>query len=276
MTRVLTLLIALALGAAALAGLVVLSGRGDLLQPRGLQARVDIQTFPLPSGFGADPQLLSDYLLRELDDRASRDVALRVTLSSDGLEKLREVALPRLMSPAVTRGLMEQSGPLAEILSLADVRSVAEVQVTNRSGDALSDVAITLPGALIAEDGEGQPRELRQTAAGITALEFGTMAAGESAVARVWLDRAPGDAVPLDDAGSEVQGYVPLATGISLGSEGGAHGRVILTGGTDWPGVELESLPAVRWGIAGLLFLLLCGCLLAVVFSLRPSRAMRA
>ena len=276
MTRILTLLIALALGAAALAGLAVLSGRGELLQPRALQARVDVTSFPLPSGFGADPEFLADYLLQEIDARAESDVALRVTLGADGVTRLREVALPRLMSSTVTRGMMERSGPLAEILSLTNVRAVADVRVLNASGGPAEDVALTLPGALMAEDSAGQPLTLRATAAGIPALEFGSLAAGESAIARVWLDRASGDPTPLDDAGQEIAGYVPLATGISVGAAGGTRGRVMLTGGADWPGVELESLPSVRWGITGLLFLLLCASVVALVFALRPTRSLRA
>ena len=92
----------------------------------------------------------------------------------------------------VVREMIRDIPPLAKILSVAEFKFTGRIKVTNR-GAARNDVALTLPGALLAEADSGTV-EITTTSSGLTALTLGDMAADEERVLRVWLGQAAVDA----------------------------------------------------------------------------------
>ena len=117
----------------------------------------------------------------------------------------------------------------------------ARVVVVNR-GDARSDVALTLPGAILAEAATGSA-EIEATSTGLTAVKLGDMAAGETRLLWVWLG----------------QGAVDAGTGfgkqVLLGDAAGTAGRVWVYGRGAWQGADLQAMPAARWMVGGVLVL---------------------
>lgn len=107
-----------------------------------------------------------------------------------------------------------------------------------RSGAAAQDVALTVPGALLAEV-DGEKIRITPTSTGIAALELGSMAAGQAHEVTLWLD----DSALSADLGQSIR----------LGAAAGQRGRVLLWGAQGWFGADLEALRWSRWLIGGLL-----------------------
>lgn len=246
-----------AIGAAAISfvGLLAMAGTLRALVSPGLTAEVQLSEFPLPKDFGLEPQIVADFLVEELTRRGTEDIALRFALGESGQEKLAEIVIPRLVSPALVRAMIARIEPLANALSVGSFRLTARVAVRN-SGPARSDVALTVPGAALVEDETGRT-EIVQTESGLTALALGEMASGEERSLRVWLDEA------ALAAGAD------LGRQVRLGDGSGARGRVWMSGhGTRWQGEDLQAIAAARWLVSGVLALVFIGSVLAVVILL--------
>ena len=224
-----------------LTGILAMTGvlRGLVLTP--LSAEVHLTDYPLPTGFGLEPQIVADFLTDELTTRAKDNIALRLALGTDGQKKLIEIAIPRLVSSAVVRDMIKNIKPLANVLSVGEFRLAARVVVVNR-GDARSDVALTLPGAILAEAATGSA-EIEATSTGLTAVKLGDMAAGETRLLWVWMGQGAVDA----GAGFGKQ--------VLLGDAGGTVGRVWVYGQGAWQGADLQAMPAARWMVGGVLVL---------------------
>ena len=96
-------------------------------------------------------------------------------------------------------------------------------------GAARNDVALTLPGALLAEADSGTV-EITTTSSGLTALTLGDMAADEERVLRVWLGQA------AVDAGAT------LRQSVLLGDGAGEMGRVWIYDQANWQGADLQAI----------------------------------
>lgn len=263
--RVVALLLAAGLGLPAGYGLLALSGRWAVLPE--VSARIEVTPFPLPAGLRIDPELVAGYLSEEMRARVETDTALRIALGTEGRERLRDIAIPRLLNTGLVRGMIREVRPLADLLDLGNFRAVAAVRVENL-GDAPVAAAITLPGALRAEDASGARIEVAATAAGVPALRLDVLAPGEERRLTVWLDRGLDSPAPADAAG---EAAVPLREGAALAVEGGGRGRLLLTGAADWPGADLEALPWARRAIMGLLIAALAGAAAVAGLALRPA-----
>lgn len=226
-----------ALGALILSlfGLLAMTGTLRQLASPDLSAEVHLDEFPLPPGFGLEPQEVADFLVQELTMRATDDIALRLALGTDGQTKLIEVVIPRLVNSVVVRDMIAQIKPLANVLSVGAFRLSGRVVITNR-GPARSDVALTLPGLLLAEGGE-----VEATSNGMTALRLDELAAGEVRVVKVWLGEAA------------LQAGADLRRQLLLGDGAGSRGRVWLYGPGPWAGEDLQAIPPARWAVAGML-----------------------
>lgn len=272
MTRLLALLLALVTGAAALAGVLVLSGHNTWFTGRALVARVDVAEFPLPEEFGLEPSSFSAYLTQTLQDRARSDIALRVTIGTKAVAELVEIGVPRLVSTAMVRGMNEDYAALADLLAISNIAATAMIEVTNDTGADLADVALTLPGALRVMPKDEAVGRLLPTQAGTMALELGNLPAGAHWRGTAWLDRDFDTRAPTDDAGRLTDpGWLGLHEGIAVGAAEGLRGRVLLSGDPSWPGRLLEAMPLLRWVITALLFLQFAAAVLLVFFALRPT-----
>ncbi len=201
-----------------------------------LRAEVQVTDYPLPAGFGIEPELVAEFLSASLRKRAGEDIALRFSLGTEGLKRLQEIALPRLMNVVVVRSMIRDVKPLNDLLAVGDFRRAAQIVVTN-AGAAATDVALTLPGAVLAEAG-GATVPVLTTDTGLTAIALGDMAAGEVRALTVWLGA---DAVGLD-----------LGDSTRIGATG-RRGQVLLTGQGGWAGTGLEALPWARWTVNAVL-----------------------
>ena len=217
------------------AGLLAMTGTLRQLASSDLSAEVHLAEFPLPQGFGLEPQEVADFLVLELTERATDDIALRLALGSDGQRRLIEVAIPRLVNAVVVRDMIAEIKPLHNVLSVGGFRLSGQVVITNR-GDARSDVALTLPGLLLAEGGE-----VETTSNGMTALHLDELAAGEVRVVKVWLGEPA------------VQAGAGLRRQLLLGDGAGSRGRVWLYAPGPWAGADLQAIPPARWAVAGML-----------------------
>lgn len=234
------------------AGLLAMAGGLRGLASADLTAEVELANFPLPRDFGLEPQVVTDFLVGELTRRGTDDIALRLALGEDGQKKLADVVIPRLVSSAVVRDMITKIKPLANVLSVGAFRASAHVVVHN-AGAARSEVALTMPAALMVEAETGTA-EITQTSTGLTALVLGDMAQGEVRVLRVWLAEAAGPAI-----GDQIR----------LGDAAGARGQVWVFGqGAAWQGQDLQAMPAARWAISGVLALVFLSSALTVVVAL--------
>ena len=242
-----------ALGALILSvvGLLAMTGGLRNLASPGLSAELHLARFPLPQGFGLEPQEVADFMVVELTERATDDIALRLALGTDGQKKLIEVVIPRLVNSVVVRDMIAEIKPLNNVLSVGAFRLAGQVTVTNR-GEARKDVALTLPGLLLAEGGG-----IETTENGLTALTLGEMAAGETRVVPVWL----GEAAQAAGAG--------LSRQVRLGDGAGARGRVWIFGPEGgWTGADLQAIPAARWVVGGVLAIVALASGLVLVMAL--------
>lgn len=230
------LLFSLALTLAAGIGLIVLAGQGKALFAPSLQAELTVQDFIVPSGFGLDPEGVAGFMTDELRQRLADDVGIRMSLKPDVMKKVKDIVLPRLMNVVAVQSMMREIPELSAILDIGSFRRT--VRGTVHSAVAAQDVALTVPGALLAEV-DGKKIRLTPTSTGITALELGAMTAGQGREVTLWL---------YDSARSDDLGRL-----IKLGAAGGQRGQVLLWGAHGWFGADMEALRWSRWLIGGLL-----------------------
>ena len=253
---------ALALAALAMGGLLSMTGSLRNLISPPLTAEVRLAQFQLPSGFGLEPQEIADFLVSNLTKRAETDIALRLAMGTDEQARLIEVGIPRLVSSSLVRDMIRDIPPLAKVLSIAEFRIAARVTVANR-GAARTDVALTLPGAVLAEADSGTVAIIT-TSSGLTALTLGDMAAGEKRVLRVWLGQA------AIDAGAA------LGPSVLIGDGSGQTGRVWIYDEADWQGADLQVIPPARWVIATVLLLVFVTASLTAAFGVISALKRRA
>ena len=241
----------------AMGGLLSMTGtlRGLISPP--LTAEVRLAEFQLPGSFGLEPQEVADFLVGKLTKRAETDIALRLAMGTEGQSRLIDLVIPRLVSPSVVREMIRDIPPLAKILSVAEFKFTGRIKVTNR-GAARNDVALTLPGALLAEADSGTV-EITTTSSGLTALTLGDMAADEERVVRVWLGQA------AVDAGAT------LRQSVLLGDGAGEMGRVWIYDQVNWQGADLQAIAPARWMIAAVLLLVFVAAALTVAFGLMTA-----
>jgi len=230
------ILFSLGLTLAAGMGLFVLSGKGRTLLAPSLQAELVVQNFLVPPGFGLDPDRVAGFMAAELKQRLEDDVAIRVTLKPDVIKKVKDIVLPRLMNVVAVQSMMRDIPELSAILDIGTFRRT--VSGTVRSISAMQDVALTVPGALLAVV-DGDKVKITTTSTGLKALELGSMAAGQSHEVTLWLD--------------EGALHADLGRSIKLGAAEGLRGRVLLWGDQDWFGADMEALRWTRWLVGGVL-----------------------
>lgn len=244
---------AVALAGLSMAGLLTLTGTLREIVSTPLTAEVRLAPFQLPTGFGLEPQEVADYLVADMTKRAENDIALRLAMGTEAKTQLIEIGIPRLVTASVVRNMIEDIPPLARVLSVAEFKMAARVVVTN-AGAARQDVALTLPGIVLAEADSGAVA-ITTTSSGLTALRLGDMAAGETRVLRVWLGQA------AVDAGAA------LGRSVLIGDGAGQIGRVWIFDQERWQGADLQAMPPARWGIAAVLLLVFVTASLFVVFA---------
>ncbi len=230
------ILVSLSLTLAAGLGLLVLSGAGRVLMAPSLQAELVVQDFLVPPGFGLDPKRVAGFMADQLTERLGNDVALRMTLKPDVLKKVKDIVLPRLMNVVVVQSMMHDIPELSAILDIGAFRRT--VRGTVHSTSAVQDVALTVPGALLAEV-DGTKVKVPTTSTGLKALELGAMTAGQNHEITVWLDES---ALSVD-----------LGRTVKLGAADGLRGRVLLWGDQGWFGADMEALRWSRWVVGAVL-----------------------
>ena len=256
------LLVALGLILSSALGLLVMAGgaRGLLSPP--LQAELAVQDFPTPPDMGVDPARVAGYMAKELQQRVDDDLGIQLTLKSEAVKKVKEIVLPRIMNSVVVEAMMQDIPELSALLNLGSFRRTVSGSVT--SGNAADDVALTVPGALLAAV-DGKKVKVTTTSTGMAALELGPMTAGQSHQVTLWLDaRATG---------------VDLGQSILLGAASGQRGRVLLWGDHGWFGADVEALRWGRWLIGADLGAVLAFGLASLILPLltrRQDRARRA
>lgn len=224
---------ALAVFLACAGGVAAFWGLTRLVAPARLSAEVRLDPLVLPSGIFVDPQIVADDLTRHLTEQAERDVAIRMTLGKDNVAKMLEVVFPRLVTSTAIGGMFQRIPSLKGILSLGQFRAAARISVANLGPTRLEDVAMTLPGALVAETADGRALEIHVSKAGPRAVRIGTLEPGAR------LDFAAWTTSPPDAPG--------MAEAIRLGAAGGAAGAVTLYAGEGWLGEPLAAQPWARW-----------------------------
>lgn len=220
----------------ALLGLLVLSGGARFIAAPKLEARLVVQDYPVPAGFGIDPNRVAGFMAEKLQQRVDDDIAMRLSLKPDELRKVKEIVLPRLMNVVVVQAMMKEIPELSAILELGDVQLTVSGQVM--TSEDLEDVALTIPGALLAEV-NGEKLQVTTTSTGMTALALGNMAAGQKHSVTIWL----GDEALNQDLGRTIR----------IGAAKGERGRVLLWGSQGWFGADLEALRWSRWLIGAIL-----------------------
>lgn len=256
--RLWNLLLSACLVLAAGLGLVVLSGGAQGLLAPSLEARLKVQEFPVPKDLGIDPDRVADFMANQLAERLEGDVAMRLTLKPDVLKKVKTIVLPRLMNVVVVNAMMHDIPELSAMLDLGAFRRT--VSGTVATSKAAQDVALTVPGALLAEV-DGQKVKLTTTSTGMTALALGDMAAGQVHEVTIWLGEAA--------VGSD------LGRTILLGAETSTRGRVLLWGAQGWFGADLEALRWSRWLIGAILGGTLLFGLASLILPLLTGRQAR-
>jgi hypothetical protein len=217
-------------------GLLIMSGHARALLAPALQAELVVQEFPLPPDMGVDPARVAEFMAIELQGRLEDDIAIRLMLEGDALDRVRDIVLPRLMNVVAVQTMMDGIPELSALLDLGSFRRTVSGEV-HSSGPA-PDVALTVPGALLASV-DGALVGITTTSTGLTALELGPMAAGDRRQVVLWLD---------DSAGTG-----DLGRSIRLGAADGQRGRVLLSGARGWFGADVEALRWGRWVIGGVL-----------------------
>jgi len=217
-------------------GLLVLSGNARGLNAPTLEARLVVRDFPVPTGFGIDPDRVGDFMAEQLSRRLDEDVALRLTLKPGTRDKVKELVLPRLMNVVVVQAMMNDIPELSAILNIGDFHRTVTGQITTTK--QANDVALTVPGALLAEV-NGEKVKLINTSTGMVALNLGDMEPGQVHTVTIWLGE--------DSLNSD------LGRTIRVGAEAGMRGRVLLWGTQGWFGADLEAIRWSRWLVGMLL-----------------------
>lgn len=223
------------IGTAAISLLVLSGGARGLFAP-ALQAELVVQDFPVPPGFGIDPTRVAGFMADQLRQRLQDDIAIRMTLKNDVLKKVKDIVLPRLMNVVAVQTMMHDIPELSAILDIGKFHRT--LSGTVRSAGAAQDVALTVPGALLAQV-DGVKVKVVTTSTGLQALELGAMTAGQSHQITLWLD--------------ETALTVDMGKMVALGAADGQRGRVLLWGDRGWFGADVEALRWARWVIGGLL-----------------------
>lgn len=249
---------ALALILSSALGLLVMAGGArDLLSPP-LQAELAVQDFPTPPGMAVDPDKVATYMAKELQQRADDDIAIRMLLKPDMLARVKDVVLPRLLNVVAVQQMLHDIPELSALVDLGSFHRTVSGSVT--SAGAASDVALTVPGALLAVV-DGQKVKVTKTSTGMAALELGAMTAGQSHQITLWLD----DSATRTDLGQS----------ILLGAADDQRGRVLLWGDHGWFGADVEALRWSRWLIGADLAAVLAFGLASLILPLLSRRQSR-
>lgn len=217
-------------------GLMVMSGNARGLMAPALQAELVVQDFPIPPDMGVDPDQVATFMANDLRQRLEDDLAIRLTLKADIVKKVKDVVLPRLMNVVVVQSMLHEIPELSALLDLRSFRRTVSGTVSSKI--AADDVALTVPGALLAAV-DGRKVGITTTSTGTKALELGAMTAGQSRHVVLWLD----DSSTTADIGRS----------ILLGAAEGQRGRVLLWGDRGWFGADIEALRWGRWVIGAVL-----------------------
>jgi hypothetical protein len=234
--RIWQFLVTLCLILSAGLGLLIMSGNARGLLAPSLQAELYVQDFPLPPDMGVDPTQVAAFMANELQERMDDDIAIRLTMDANVARQVRDIVLPRLMNVVAVQVMMRGVPELSALLDLGSFRRT--VIGTVYSTDAAANVALTVPGALLATV-DGIRVELTTTSTGMKALELGALEAGQSHDIVLWLDESSTDA--------------DLGRSILLGATEGQRGRVLLWGDRSWFGADVEALRWGRWIVGGVL-----------------------
>jgi hypothetical protein len=257
--RLWNFLLSISLIAAAGLGLLVLSGGARGFAAPSLEAQLLVQDFPVPDGFGIDPNRVAGFMADQLRQRLDNDLGIRLTLKANVIKKVKEVALPRLMNVVVVKSMMRDIPELSAVLDLGAFRRTVTGQISTTA--AVHDVALTVPGALLAEV-NGEKVKVTTTSTGMTALALGDMASGQVHQVTIWL----GESALGNDLGRTIR----------VGAERGTRGRVLLWGAQGWFGADLEALRWSRWLVGTILGGTLLFGLASLILPLLTGRQVRA
>ena len=257
--RIWYILVALGLVVSSALGLLVMAGGAREFLSPPLQAELGVQDFPVPPDMGVDPDRVATYMAKELQQRLDDDLAIRLTLKADAVKKVKDIVLPRLLNAVAVQAMMHDIPELSALLDLRSFRRTVTGSIT--STNAVDDVALTVPGALLAAV-DGQKVKVTKTSTGMAALELGPMTAGQSHQVTLWLDASA--------AG------VDLGQSILLGAANGQRGRVLLWGDHGWFGADVEALRWGRWLIGADLAAVLAFGLASLILPLLTRRQDRA
>ncbi|MDA8740491.1 hypothetical protein N9M73_05110 [Rhodobacteraceae bacterium] len=216
--------------------LFVLSGSAKGLGAPPLEARLVVQDFPVPNGFGIEPNLVAEFMAKKLNKRIDDDLGIRLTLDRNVIKQMKEFAMPRLMNVVVVKAMMRDIPELSAVLDLGAFRRTVIGQISTLTD--VKDVALTVPGALLAEV-NGEKVKIIKTSTGMTALALGNMSPGQVHQVTIWL----GEASVGRDMGKSIR----------IGADQGMRGRVLLWGDQGWFGADLEALRWSRWLVGAIL-----------------------
>ena len=239
-------------------GLLVLSGGARGLTAPSLEAQLMVQEFPIPDGFGIDPERVAGFMADQLSDRMDKDLAMRFTLDRSTIKKVKEIVLPRLMNVVVVQAMMRDIPELSAILDLGSFHRTVTGQIMTT--DAAQDVALTVPGALLAEV-DGEKVKITTTSTGMTALKLGDMEPGQMHHVTIWM----GEAAVGSDLGQTIR----------IGAAR-TRGRVLLWGEQGWFGADLEALRWSRWLVGAILGGTLLFGIMSLILPLLTMRQAKA
>lgn len=234
--RLWNFLLSVSLMATAGLSLLVLSGGARSLIAPPLEARLVVQDFPVPNDFGIDPNRVAHFMVEKLNQRMDDDIGIRLSLKAEVIKSIKELALPRLMNAVVVKAMMRDIPELSAILDLGAFHRSVSGQISTT--EVVKDVALTVPGALLAEV-NGERVEVTATSNGITALVLGDMVPEQVHKVTVWL----GESSLENDLGKSIR----------IGADRGVRGRVLLWGAQGWFGADLEALRWSRWLVGAVL-----------------------
>lgn len=226
------ILVALGLIVSSALGLLVMAGGAREILSPPLRAQLAVQDFPMPPDMGVDPDRVATFMANDLQQRLDDDIAIRLTLKPDVMKKVKEIVLPRLLNVVAVQTMLHDIPEMSALLDLGSFHRTVSGTIT--STNAADDVALTVPGALLAAI-DGQKVKVTKTSTGMAALELGPMTAGQTHQVILWLDASA--------AGAD------LGQSILLGAANGQRGRVLLWGDHGWFGADVEALRWARWVI---------------------------
>lgn len=249
-------LLALICGAVSL---LVLAGGGGLFRTSPLVAEVQIEAMALPSAFQLDAEEIATDLSERMQRRATEDFALRTLLGSNGQQQVSDIVIPRLLNVGVIRRMIQDIPSLDTVTAVSSYQSFASISVTNLGEAALTDVALSMPGAVRAELSDGTDVDIVSPDRGVDVVNLGTLEPQDRLLARVWFEDAPQDMLVR-------RGEFLLA------AKSVRSGEVLFRGtGSDWFGADLEVTPWGRWLVGALAFSLFVGGFVSLVFSARAA-----